>query len=167
MHALKKFWFCFYLIAMVVALFGPGWMLISSGMVCFLLIIDSFFLSWYKAAKQTIDMPSYKNSSIVKHKAFTPGVKAVVTFKFCFSVFFRSCLGIVAIFIAFANISEKRLVEILPIFPSLESDGMAIKIMWACLFALILVAGIILSSMSAYVRMKMFSDKISKKREYT
>ena len=165
MHTLKKFWFCFYLIAIAVALFGPGWMFVSSGMVLFLLIIDIFFLSWYKSAKQTVDMPSYKNSNVVKHKAFTPGIKAVVTFKFCFSVFFRCFLGIAAIFIAFANISENRLVEILPTFSFLQSGGMAVKIMWACLFALMLVAGIVLSGMSAYTKMKMFKDKISNRED--
>ena len=155
MTKVSKSWFVFYLIAALIAIVGPGWMLVSAILTLLLLVMDACFSFWYKYSKSTTDkLKDNDNAFSVSNGATTAKLTSNITFLFYFLTFWRALWVFVACFVAFFTISSMRIV-LLPLFPPLIYN-MTFRYMWVMLFTIIFTVGLVLSSICIFCKRRDF-----------
>ena len=165
MNKLKLFWFCFYIIAMLLAFLGSRWVPMVGFVICVLLVMDLFFLFHAKYAKKWKAKwrANSANQGLLAGAISSFTNLPIVAYV---HIVIRSSWGLTIICMAFLLQAETPRLEILPMLSFLESESRIVSILYNSFFSLILATGILLSSKNYLDVWKSLRDPVVNDNEY-
>jgi len=144
MNKLKLFWFGFYIVAMVLAFFGPGWTVISGFMIGMLLVTDSisyFHVRGLREWKTSSVVVQTMAGKVISSANSTPIIVYILTF-------IRSIWGIGIIVSAFIMYAKTPRLDIFPLASFLEYESDMVFVLYVSIFALVVAIGVLLSNIN-------------------
>jgi len=168
---MKKHWFWFFIAAMVLAALGPGAMPFS---IIFIAVILGYVAILLLVLKSTFKNPRRMIEKHAKRKRLSGNYfeiigknperfRKIYLFPFAGAITGLSLINVV-LTIAFATIVESR-PEFLRFLPQIVSDNQGFAIAYLILFALLILAGVVLFLIKLYSTSKIwfqdFGDEIN------